>query len=90
MIDLYYGDIIDLVDNIQGEIYEQTCGCEYYLIEVCFCSGMCVINFLDIQIWNSDDDMREYDEVKDEYEPLGDFLRREINNEIKKLSQIKL
>lgn len=90
MLDLDYKEIIDIVEDLQYEIYESTGGIEYYLLDATFCNGVCIINFLDIQIWNSEDDMREYIEEEDEYENLEKYLRREINQEIQKLSLIKL
>lgn len=38
-----------------------------------------IVYFCNIQMWNSEDDERKYDEEKDEYEPLEDFLRRKVS-----------
>ena len=49
-----------------------------------------VIEFMGITLWNDDDDMREYDEEEDDYEPLEPFLRKRINSIMQTLSLIKL
>ena len=49
-----------------------------------------IIEFLGITLWHDDDDMREYDEKKDDYEPLEPFLRRRINSITQTLSLISL
>jgi hypothetical protein len=85
-----YKEIIELVDKLQWEIYDTTNEEQYLFITVSFSNGNCLIEFLGLLIWYSDDDMREYDDDLDEYEPLEGYLRREINKEMEKLSKIKL
>ncbi|MFA5313216.1 MAG: hypothetical protein WC375_07890 [Methanomassiliicoccales archaeon] len=49
-----------------------------------------VVTFLGVTIWSSEDDVRNYDEVKDEYEDIIDFLRRKINDLCVLVSEIEL
>lgn len=39
-----------------------------------------LIEFMGETIWNNQDDMREWDDDKDDYEPLRDFLLRGMRN----------
>lgn len=48
------------------------------------------IYFASYRMWRSDDDYREFDEDKNEYEPLEGFIRREFNEHISRLSKMKL
>jgi hypothetical protein len=36
------------------------------------------VTFLEAGIWNDENDLRPYNEEKDEFEPLDVFLRREV------------
>lgn len=90
MIDISNEYIIKITEKLQYEIYDATEEIEYDFISCTFCNSVCHISFLDIPIWDSDNDIREYNEYEDTYEDLENFLRREINNEITKLSKIKL
>jgi len=38
----------------------------------------CIISFLKMEIWCSENDERDYVEDNDEYEPLEPYLRKEI------------
>jgi len=81
-------EIVAIVNKIEEDLYEQS-DCEYYNLVFSSNGYVSFIEFLGIQIWSSDDDMREEDE-NGVYEPLEKYLRREINKEISKLSKIKL
>lgn len=85
----HYQELVNAVNNIEFDIYDQTDGVEYFNITLKTNGYVDIIEFLGVQVWNSEDDMRNYDD-KGEYEPLEQYLRREINNEISKLSKIKL
>jgi len=80
--------IINIVDKLQSELEDQ-CPEEYYFIEFTTDGNDICVRFLGIPIWFREDDMREYDEERDEYEPLENYLRREINNEIEKISKLR-
>ena len=95
--DLKIEQIVDIICKIEQEIYDQT-ECEYFNVTV-FSNGFVeIVEFLGIQIWNSDDDTRRYievgelpnglpDEVRESFEV---FLRRTINEELEKIKKIKL
>jgi len=83
-------EVEKVVGELNDEMHSQVDYDNIYL-EVRSNSYCIVIEFLGIQLWTSDWDSREYlDEDKDIYESLDTYLRREINNEIAKLSRIKL
>jgi len=47
------------------------------------------ISFLDIPIWDTDMDEREYDDEKDDWEPLVLFLKRKITGILSNIVRIK-
>jgi hypothetical protein len=47
-----------------------------------------VICFMDREIWASENDLREYDYDKDEYEPLEPFIRKEANRILYKITHV--
>jgi hypothetical protein len=46
------------------------------------------IEFMGINIWCSENDEREYDEEKDDYEPMMAFIRRQVKTFVMELLQI--
>lgn len=48
-----------------------------------------VVTYLDHQLWDNDNDEREFIEDRNDYEPLEPFLRKEIKKLIKQLNTIK-
>ncbi len=50
-----------------------------------------VIMFIsNFQLWCSDDDEREFNENKNEYEPLEGYLRKEVQKAINQIGKLKL
>jgi len=47
------------------------------------------INYAEIMIWNSEEDEREWDEEKNEYEPFKPFIKRIFNEKVEKLEKVK-
>lgn len=85
-----FEEIMDAVNTLEQEIFEQTEGMEYFNI-VATSNGFCTrVSFIGIELWNSEDDQREYIEDKDEYEPMETYLRRTINEELVKLRMISV
>ena len=83
-------EIEHAVQSIEQDIFEQI-GVEYFNISVTSNGFSRFVKFIGIDLWNSDDDMREYvDKDETEYEPLETFLRRQLNDELKKLRLIKV
>ena len=90
-------DIIEIVNNLNSEISEQTGfgeGISYRpVIFNCDGSGYlscAVITFLGEQIWNSEDGERGFDDDKNEYEPLENYLREGITKIVNTINRIKL
>lgn len=82
-------EIEQIIWSIQTDLYNQT-DIEYFDIQI-LSNGFCQkIIFLDIEIWSSEDDMREWDEIEEDWESLNIFLRREIMFILYKLTKIKL
>tara|TARA_R110002111_G_scaffold258627_1_gene327887 strand:- start:337 stop:609 length:273 start_codon:yes stop_codon:yes gene_type:complete len=84
-------DIEDIVGFINADLYDKMAddGLEF-LVSVCSCSYVRYIKFLGAQIWNSEDDYREWDESTQDYEPLEPYLRKEINKTLANLKGLVL
>jgi len=86
-------ELVGIIDKISDEIfytfYEKEEETESYEIIMSTNGDFFSVDFLGIQIWNSEDDCRELDE-SDEYEPLEPYLRKKINEHIRKLKMISL
>ena len=78
----------EIIDLLNGEIYKQTEHDEIS-ISLLSCSWQITINFLNIQIWSSEDDDREIDD-NDNFEDFEIYLRRKIMSELHKISFISL
>jgi len=86
-------DIIKIVNRLNDELYDQNpILISNYGIYLEFSSVgySSIIKFLDIVIWDEDNDERDFDESKNEYEPLKFFLIRKINDILEKLGKIRL
>jgi len=78
------------INNIQHDIYKTT---EAEYLNVTLKTNGCVriVEFIGIQIWNDEDDMREYiNEEDDIREPLEEYLRRQIRIELRRLRMIEV
>ncbi len=85
-----FEEIAKTVRGLNEEMYEQ-CVCEEYVYLIFHSNGDSIrIEFLGVPIWSDDDDERGYNADTDKYEPLEDFLRREIHEMIKPLKKINL
>lgn len=81
---------LEAVQTINQDLYEKSDGCQYLYVEL-QCDGDCIIiKFLDQIIWNSDDDLRIFYEEGNEYEPIENYLRREINELLESIRKIEL
>ena len=86
--------LVDAVRNIQYQVFEQT-DCEYYNVVVITDGDITFVTFIDIQIWCDQDEgdrMLKYDDIGNvvAHEPIEEYLRRAIMEEIAKLSKINL
>jgi hypothetical protein len=83
-------EIIEAIADLNCEIYDQIEN-DYIYLEYSTNSFSDIIDFLGIQIWNSENDERRYiDEENDVKEDLEIYLRKEINKIIDELQKIKL
>lgn len=74
-----YEEIAATVSELNQEIFSKTNGVEWLRFEYFTDGTASRVMFLGEQIWNDEDDMREYlDEKEDEFEPLETFLKREV------------
>lgn len=88
--DCSLSEIMEAVFVIEQEIVEQTGGVEYFHVTLASNGLYTKVKFIGIDIWFSEDDMREEDEETQEHEPIGIYLRRTINEEIAKLAKVSL
>jgi hypothetical protein len=80
-------EIIEVIETLNQEMFNNT-GNEYMFLSF-HTNGWCQrIDFLGCQLWTDDDDMREYNEESDEYEPLETYLRRTLREEIAKMAEL--
>ncbi len=91
MSEVTLNDMEAMVRQLEFEIYEQT-ECEYFNISLITNGLVIIIQFIGIEIWNSENDDREEFENDDKtdcyYEDLEGFIRKRIMDEIKKLNKI--
>jgi len=88
-----YKEIIEIVEKINGEVFEhlERFGLTYPFFELRTDGFSIIIIFMGYhRIWFSDEDEREFDEDKNEYEPLERYLRREAQKIIDQINGIKL
>ena len=87
-------DIIKIIENINEDIYKSKAfyltGYTLNLCTLVYYGYGTYIEFLNMTLWNSEEDEREFDEEANEWEPLEPFLRNEINKIIQELSKIKV
>lgn len=83
-------EIEQAVQSIEEDIFNQT-DTEYFNISV-KSNGFCqIVSFIGIDLWSSEDDIREYiDDNEEVYEPIEKFLRRELMSQLKKLQLINI
>lgn len=85
-----YNEIVGAVENIVGDLFEQTGNEEGYRLYVVSDGYHTNIKFLGVDIWHSEDDDREWSEATENYEPLEPYLRRKINEELDKLMKVRV
>jgi len=73
-----------------ADIYEQTEEVDEIYLDIMSDGNSRLIKFLGIILWRSDEDERDFIEDVGEYEPLEDYLRRQVNLYVEKISKIKV
>ena len=83
--------ILDIVDQIQYDIYTSSGECEELELILTSNGDMIIIEYLGIRIWHSEDDERkEIDPFTGQLEDLENYLRERIAAWNKKIGSIKL
>ena len=83
--------IIEIIEKLNEEIYDNGGDEEFTYFDFRTNGTSAIINFMgNYQMWHSDEDEREYNDDKDEYESLEQYLRREAKEIINQISSIKL
>ncbi|KKM03014.1 hypothetical protein LCGC14_1778760 [marine sediment metagenome] len=89
-----FKEILHAVESINQDIYEffeEKYGETFPILELQTDGFGFVITFMgNYQLWSSENDERDFDEVKDEYEPFEPYLRRETQKMINKIGSIKI
>lgn len=89
MNDTSHEKLIALVDDLNTELYEQH-GEEVRLFTYVTTGYYQLIQFQSENLWNSENDSREYVEDTDEYETMDEFLRREFNKLTTSIGALKV
>lgn len=81
--------IVDAVNALEDEIFDTSGGVEYFNMTYKTNSFVDIVEFLNIRLWTSEDDMRNEDE-HGRKEPLECYLRRQLKSELRKLRMIEI
>jgi hypothetical protein len=76
-------DIAEAITDLNEEFYELTKRDDCEFITLNYYSMGLVAKFRDRIIWSTQDDERKFDEVKGEYEPFRQFLKRRVISYLK-------
>ena len=82
-------ELEDLIEQLNHEIspLDDNLGLYFEVNSVGYARG---IKFADIPLWDSENDEREWDDIKDEPEPLEPYIRREAMRLFRAFAGIKL
>lgn len=84
-------EIQEAVGNIAVDIFDSTGGVEYFDLIYSTNGWVDFVEFIGIRLWCSEDDDRPYvDENEEIYIPIEEHLRNRINEELEKLSRIRV
>ena len=67
-------DAFDAVEKINNDIQSNING--VHLLEIESTGMQTIVKWLGVCLWNSDDDARTFNEEKNDYEPIEEFLRK--------------
>jgi hypothetical protein len=95
-----FKEAINAVEEINEKMFDQAeegSSCQYILLEMKTTGDIIIIEFCGIQIWNSEEDEREFHDSTNilppqpgSYEPIRTYLNRQINELVKYISKISL
>ena len=78
-------EICDIIADINLELEEKNGVSIYGLSFHCIPPYEMHIRFLDVTIWEAEDDPREYNKITEEYEDLEIYLKHQVNSLIEML-----
>lgn len=100
--DIEIEELLTIIEKLNHEVYDQ-CGDEgimYYPFEFsCLggkkdrtiqCLNVARIDFFGKEIWSTEESERKFDDDKNEYEPIENYLRKETMKIINTFKNIKL
>ena len=76
--------LVEIVDELNETLPENA----EQFFSFTYLSYWVAISFGDIQLWDSENDDREFDEDKNEYKPLLPYLKKRLNEELEKLNYL--
>jgi len=83
--------VVDKINEEAREIFEEEFGLCFPLLYLTTNGDYIIISLFDkFQIWFNDEDEREFDEEKNDWEPLEGFVRREVQKIIYQISKVTL
>jgi len=92
-MDKWAREIIEAVNKINEDIQKQISADEYVLCTMTFAGWAgYIVKFCNFIIWASEEDEREYivQDGQEEFEPLEQYLRKEINKFADMVSKVKM
>jgi hypothetical protein len=86
-------EIVRIINEINDNMYDSNP--KFFNEYNCYCevssNGLqTIVKFLDICIWDEDNDDRKFNEDANEYESLESYLREKITKIIKELNKIEV
>ena len=93
-INILSNEVLNAVENINQEVYdffEEKYGETFPILELQTDGFAINITFMgSFRLWCDDDEEREFNEIKNEYEPLEPYLRKETQRLIDQIGNIKI
>ncbi len=87
-------EIIKAVNNIESDIFEQS-NVDYFNISVLTNGYVWNVKFLNIILWSSegnssDEDVLDFDEIREKYKSIELYVRYLLSKELSKLRKINI
>lgn len=74
------GQAAAVVDDLNDKIFDKVGDCRYSPLSVLSNGYQVLIKWFDTVLWDSDNEDRAFDDNKNEYEPLKDFVIMRCHN----------
>lgn len=81
-------EYIDIINDLNEELFTKH-GEVQYEFNYATNGHIHIINFQNIELWNSEIDERVYNEETDEYEPLKGYIKKQYNMQIEYFERLK-